>query len=140
MLDITLRLPPNAPSISSHQGLILSRSLFRGLYHELKRDSYARDALLLLQPQAGDALFIPCGWWHQIDSPGTTIAVNFWWSAPACEAAQSPAAAFLLRESLRSLTHSHMTALLSQVQPVPAMKTDSVADGDESGMQAALSV
>lgn len=87
--------------------------------------------------EAGDALFIPCGWWHQIDSPGTTIAVNFWWSAPACEAAQSPAAAFLLRESLRSLTHSHMTALLSQVQPVPAMKTDSVADGDESG-EAAL--
>ncbi|TYZ61268.1 hypothetical protein PybrP1_009569 [[Pythium] brassicae (nom. inval.)] len=27
---------------------------------------------------AGDALFIPEGWWHQVDSDASTIAVNFW--------------------------------------------------------------
>ncbi|KAI3979811.1 hypothetical protein MKX01_013906 [Papaver californicum] len=29
--------------------------------------------------QAGDALFIPEGWLHQVDSDDVTIAVNFWW-------------------------------------------------------------
>lgn len=32
--------------------------------------------------QAGDAVFIPEGWWHQIDSSDITIAVNFWWQSP----------------------------------------------------------
>ena len=32
--------------------------------------------------QAGDAVFIPEGWWHQIDSTDITIAVNFWWQSP----------------------------------------------------------
>ena len=27
---------------------------------------------------AGDALYIPEGFWHQVDSSGTTIAVNYW--------------------------------------------------------------
>lgn len=29
---------------------------------------------------AGDALFIPEGWWHQVDSDEFTIAINYWWS------------------------------------------------------------
>ncbi|KAG7394631.1 hypothetical protein PHYBOEH_004941 [Phytophthora boehmeriae] len=28
---------------------------------------------------AGDALLIPEGWWHQVDSDAFTIAVNYWW-------------------------------------------------------------
>ncbi|KAF5842423.1 hypothetical protein DUNSADRAFT_7407 [Dunaliella salina] len=31
--------------------------------------------------QAGDALFIPEGYWHQVDSEGMTVAVNFWWQS-----------------------------------------------------------
>jgi hypothetical protein len=31
--------------------------------------------------QPGDALFIPEGWWHQVNSEAGTIAVNFWWSS-----------------------------------------------------------
>ena len=27
----------------------------------------------------GDALFIPEGWWHQVESNAGTIALNFWW-------------------------------------------------------------
>lgn len=27
----------------------------------------------------GDALYIPEGWWHQVDSEPGTLAVNFWW-------------------------------------------------------------
>ena len=29
---------------------------------------------------AGDALFIPEGWWHTVESTSHTIGVNFWWS------------------------------------------------------------
>ncbi|KAK1948189.1 JmjC domain-containing protein 5 [Phytophthora citrophthora] len=28
---------------------------------------------------AGDALVIPEGWWHQVDSDEFTIAINYWW-------------------------------------------------------------
>ena len=31
--------------------------------------------------QEGDGIFIPAGWWHQIDSVDNTIAVNYWWPA-----------------------------------------------------------
>ncbi|ETI40538.1 hypothetical protein F441_14014 [Phytophthora nicotianae CJ01A1] len=29
---------------------------------------------------AGDALVIPEGWWHQVDSDEFTIAINYWWN------------------------------------------------------------
>ena len=29
--------------------------------------------------KAGDTLFIPEGWWHQVDSSPVTLAVNYWW-------------------------------------------------------------
>uniref|UniRef100_A0AAV1VM44 JmjC domain-containing protein n=1 Tax=Peronospora matthiolae TaxID=2874970 RepID=A0AAV1VM44_9STRA len=29
---------------------------------------------------AGDALVIPEGWWHSVESDGFTIAVNYWWN------------------------------------------------------------
>ncbi|KAK9807971.1 hypothetical protein WJX73_008943 [Symbiochloris irregularis] len=71
--------------------------------------------------EAGDALYIPQGWWHQVDSADVTIAVNFWWQSPAASAAQGPAAAFLLRESLRTLTQAHMAHLLAAVTPAPGL-------------------
>eukprot|EP00890_Picochlorum_soloecismus_P004183 jgi/Picsp_1/4766/NSC_02134-R1_transcription factor jumonji domain-containing protein len=27
----------------------------------------------------GDAIFIPQGWWHQVQSDNGTLAINFWW-------------------------------------------------------------
>lgn len=27
----------------------------------------------------GDAVFIPQGWWHQVQSDNDTLAINFWW-------------------------------------------------------------
>jgi len=47
-----------------------------------KRHPHFRRALALAQHAtltAGDALYIPTGWWHQVDSSSVTIAVNFWW-------------------------------------------------------------
>ena len=48
---------------------------------------------------AGDALFIPEGYWHQVNSSGTTIAVNYW-------------RVWMMRRARRLYTHR---ALLAQV-------------------------
>lgn len=29
---------------------------------------------------AGDVLFLPEGWWHQVDSAAHTVALNYWWA------------------------------------------------------------
>jgi hypothetical protein len=42
--------------------------------HPLYADAVAQVVTL----RAGDALFIPEGYWHQVDSEGTTIGVNYW--------------------------------------------------------------
>ena len=56
--------------------------------------------------QAGDALLIPEGWWHQVDSDPATLAVNFWWaSQPAAPALPAP---YVLRRTL-------------QVEPLPVL-------------------
>uniref|UniRef100_K3W726 JmjC domain-containing protein n=1 Tax=Globisporangium ultimum (strain ATCC 200006 / CBS 805.95 / DAOM BR144) TaxID=431595 RepID=K3W726_GLOUD len=39
---------------------------------------------------AGDALVIPEGWWHQVDSDAYTIAVNFWFDGVRQQLAQAP--------------------------------------------------
>ncbi|KAK9083684.1 hypothetical protein Scep_030155 [Stephania cephalantha] len=38
---------------------------------------YSQEVML----HAGDALFIPEGWYHQVDSDELTIAVNYWWQS-----------------------------------------------------------
>lgn len=52
-----------------------------------------------------------------MDSPDITIAVNFWWQSAVSAALRHPSAAFLLRESLRSLTQVHLDMLMQSVQP-----------------------
>ena len=39
---------------------------------------YARAVCCCVTLLAGDALFIPEGYWHQVDNDGTTLAVNSW--------------------------------------------------------------
>lgn len=34
--------------------------------------------------QAGDALWIPAGWWHEVLTPTTSVAFNFWFKPHAC--------------------------------------------------------
>ncbi|KAK9823201.1 hypothetical protein WJX72_001067 [[Myrmecia] bisecta] len=67
--------------------------------------------------EAGDALFIPEGWWHQIDSAGVTMAVNFWWDSPLAALAGTPADAYCLRRLMGSLLDSRKQQLLAQVMP-----------------------
>ena len=46
-------------------------------------------------PQAGDALFIPEGWWHQVDSQGATTAVMLLVALGVCQKPAVPYAPVL---------------------------------------------
>ncbi|KAH9602751.1 hypothetical protein KSS87_023039 [Heliosperma pusillum] len=58
--------------------------------------------------QAGDALFIPEGWYHQVDSDELTIAVNFWWQSNLLSSMLEHMDAYYLRRILRRLVDKEM--------------------------------
>lgn len=79
---------------------------------------------LLVSLQAGDALFIPEGWWHQVDSDHTTIAVNFWWQSTFTKGLQQQAhmQQYYLRRLMDGLLDTERSNALSSVQPHPAIQ------------------
>lgn len=56
----------------------------------------------------GDALFIPEGWFHQVDSDCLTIAVNFWWQSEVMSGMSEHMDAYYLRRILKRLTDKEM--------------------------------
>ncbi|KAL3673481.1 hypothetical protein V7S43_001191 [Phytophthora oleae] len=44
-----------------------------------KHQQFPEASAQRFEVMAGDALVIPEGWWHQVDSDEFTIAVNYWW-------------------------------------------------------------
>ncbi|KAF8392321.1 hypothetical protein HHK36_022663 [Tetracentron sinense] len=50
---------------------------------------------------AGDALFIPEGWFHQVDSDDLTIAINFWWQSSMMSSMLEHMDSYYLRRILR---------------------------------------
>ncbi|XP_021280558.1 uncharacterized protein LOC110413877 [Herrania umbratica] len=61
---------------------------------------------------AGDALFIPEGWFHQVDSDDLTIAVNYWWRSSIISSLADHMDAYYLRRILRRLTDREMDQVL----------------------------
>ncbi|KAF3664997.1 putative BEACH domain-containing protein lvsA-like [Capsicum annuum] len=61
---------------------------------------------------AGDALFIPEGWFHQVDSEVLTIAVNFWWRSMTISGMLEHMDAYYLRRILKRLTDKEMNKML----------------------------
>ncbi|CAL5432913.1 unnamed protein product [Camellia sinensis] len=61
---------------------------------------------------AGDALFIPEGWFHQVDSDDLTIAINFWWRSNQISGMTEHMDAYYLRIILRRLTDKQMNQVL----------------------------
>lgn len=58
--------------------------------------------------QAGDALFIPEGWFHQVDSDDLTIAINFWWRSNMMSCMLEHMDSYYLRRILRRLIDKEM--------------------------------
>jgi hypothetical protein len=71
----------------------------------------ARD-VLEFELLPGDALLIPEGWWHQVQSAGGTLAINFWWQTPVARRFGGPADAYYLRRLAQSLAERRRQAAL----------------------------
>ncbi|XP_056852387.1 lysine-specific demethylase JMJ31-like [Raphanus sativus] len=64
--------------------------------------------------KAGDAVFIPEGWFHQVDSDELTIAVNFWWQSNIMSNMPEHMDSYYLRRITRRLIDREMSLLVSK--------------------------
>ncbi|MED6146092.1 hypothetical protein PIB30_031334 [Stylosanthes scabra] len=65
--------------------------------------------------EAGDALFIPEGWFHQVDSDDWTVAINFWWRSNIMSSMQEHMDSYYLRRILRRLIDKEMDQVLLEL-------------------------
>jgi hypothetical protein len=63
---------------------------------------------------AGDAVFIPEGWFHQVDSDELTVAVNFWWQSNYMSNMPEHMDSYYLRRITRRLIDREMSLLVSK--------------------------
>ncbi|PWA39218.1 2-oxoglutarate (2OG) and Fe(II)-dependent oxygenase superfamily protein [Artemisia annua] len=81
---------------------------------------------------AGDALFIPEGWFHQVDSESLTVAVNFWWRSEMMSSMSEHMDSYYLRRILKRLTDKEMNQMLSKTS-LSASNKPSYEQSDEHG-------
>ena len=73
--------------------------------------------------QAGDVLFIPEGYWHQVDSGGGTIAVNIWFeSVVSTMVLESDMSEFYLTRLLQSKAADKAQECLENIPCHPDLK------------------
>ncbi|CAK9309951.1 unnamed protein product [Citrullus colocynthis] len=93
---------------SNHSSVTLEKPDY-SLYPRAKYSMKPSQTVVL---QAGDALFIPEGWFHQVDSDDLTIAVNFWWQSHTISSMSEHMDAYYLRRILRRLMDREMNDVL----------------------------
>ncbi|KAG0609283.1 hypothetical protein M758_8G172600 [Ceratodon purpureus] len=81
---------------------------------------------------AGDALFLPEGWYHQVDSEAVTIAVNLWWPSKISLKLGSHMDAYLLRRLLANLLDSEKENIIEEFRR--SVSGDVEAQSDRSDM------
>lgn len=68
----------------------------------------AQEAALVAELEAGDVLYIPYGWWHQVRSLSPiNVMINYWWDDAPQAAAQGYDALFHAVLALRDQPSSH---------------------------------
>lgn len=83
--------------------------------HPRFQETYSEVQTVDLKP--GDVLFIPEGWWHQVDSDSRTMAVNFWWTSNFSENLGRHTDAYYTRRLLGSLLVEEKSRRIVAVQP-----------------------
>ncbi|GJZ38840.1 2-oxoglutarate (2OG) and Fe(II)-dependent oxygenase superfamily protein, partial [Tanacetum coccineum] len=81
---------------------------------------------------AGDALFIPEGWFHQVDSESLTVAVNFWWRSEMMSGMSEHMDSYYMRRILKRLTDKEMNLMLCKTS-LCASNKPSNEQSDEHG-------
>ncbi|XP_022960123.1 uncharacterized protein LOC111460965 isoform X1 [Cucurbita moschata] len=115
--QVILWPPSSTPSLypmhiygeaSNHSSVTLEKPDY-SLYPRAKYSMKSSQTVML---HAGDALFIPEGWFHQVDSDDLTIAVNFWWQSHLMSSMSEHMDAYYLRRILRRLMDKEMNEVL----------------------------
>ncbi len=74
------------------------------------RFTEARKVMLTAELEAGDALYIPYGWWHQVHSLSRfNVLVNYWWDDTPKAAASGYDALFHAILAIRDMPQDHQT-------------------------------
>ena len=72
------------------------------------RFAEAQKAMLTVELEAGDALYIPYGWWHQVHSLSRfNVLVNYWWDDAPKAAAGGYEALFHASLAIRDMPEGH---------------------------------
>lgn len=78
-------------------------------------------------------MFIPEGWWHQINSTGGTIAVNIWWRSAFDRQLGSQMDSYYLRRTLQSLMETHKAQAMKQPPAKAGPATKDVSHSQSAG-------
>ena len=60
----------------------------------------------------GNVLFIPSGWWHQVESLNPSISLNFWWNPKISECEASHVLRYRLGEAFKENKFSEINGWL----------------------------
>lgn len=84
--------------------------------------------------KAGDALFIPEGYWHYTCSSGESVAVNIWWESAALQTLLNPEyLPYFLRQGLRSAITKKAEQILAETPQHPDIVKSRGPDPEEYG-------
>ncbi|XP_037406837.1 uncharacterized protein LOC119269167 [Triticum dicoccoides] len=95
---------------SNHSGV----SIEEPDYSSYTRAKYMKEYSERVVLNCGDALFIPEGWYHQVDSDDLTIAINFWWKSRIMTEMLEHMDAYYLRRILRRLVDTEMNKIVQK--------------------------
>ncbi|KAF4043993.1 Cupin-like domain [Phytophthora infestans] len=103
-----------------------------------KHPRFPEAAAQRFEVAAGDALVIPEGWWHQVDSDEFTIAVNYWWNGVREQLVANKRMVpyytrVMLEELVKQQCEARLLALQSTSEVCPALHFE-----DESNAVAAF--
>ncbi|KAG8078110.1 hypothetical protein GUJ93_ZPchr0007g6112 [Zizania palustris] len=83
-------------------------------YSSYTRARYMKEYSERVILNCGDALFIPEGWYHQVDSDDLTIAINFWWKSRIMYEMFEHMDAYYLRRILSRLVDKEMNKMVRE--------------------------